>query len=209
MNGKIEGGMGGGVERKENVSEAISQTVTKFKDKWPDVEVLQNGPDIITIGVKGKRMTREVEDQIYAEILGDLEEHGYKCENDNGAPGGWSGDSYGEETYEQADSWKVTKVPFLDKEPNKNASEWFAEMKDDELLDWWCQYGTGEQASYYRGVPRTTAQLEIKKRGLIEAANKKEDELRAYGRKVMKESGVKAWRMVRTSDLSKKPNLPE
>lgn len=201
----------GNVEQQESISKRISKTVAEFKNKWPDVEVLQNGPDIIIIGVKGPRMTREIEDQIYYEILGALEEHGLKCEVDNGAPGGWSGDSYGEATYEQANSWKVTKIDHSSsKEPNKTAQELFEECNDNDLLEWWWQYGQGEQAAYYRGVPRSTAQNEIKKRGLTEVAHKMEKERRAYGVQQMGgHKGWAEWRMIRSSESPKKPNLPE
>lgn len=99
---------------RAQVAEAVQSTVKKFEGKWPDeVEVTLNQYEYspgthITILVKGAKMTREREDAIYEEVLGDLKTQGYKVNPDSGAPGGFEG-SYGSEDYQQADSWLVTK----------------------------------------------------------------------------------------------------
>jgi hypothetical protein len=96
----------------QDVAEAIKATVEKFHGKYPDVEVTQTEYESlvthITILTKGSNMTREREDKIYEEVLGDLRNKGFKVEADSGAPGGFDG-SYGDEDYQQADSWRVTK----------------------------------------------------------------------------------------------------
>jgi len=40
----------------------------------------------------------------------------------------------------------------------------FATMSDDDLVDWWRQYGL--QAEWYRDVPRRSCWAEIRRRGL-------------------------------------------
>ena len=105
--------MRGEPKRKDStihVAEAIESTVKEFSSKWPDVEVTQQkyNSSVITILVKGAQMTREREDKIYEEILGHLKNKGFKVENAPGGPCGFEG-SYGDEDYQEADSWKVTE----------------------------------------------------------------------------------------------------
>ena len=42
----------------------------------------------------------------------------------------------------------------------------FSRMDDIALLDWFCQYGQGRQAPFYRQVPRRAAAAEMQRRGL-------------------------------------------
>lgn len=46
----------------------------------------------------------------------------------------------------------------------------FAEMSDQDLLFWWWQYGSKQQAAWYRNVPRRKAYAEIERRNLVEQA---------------------------------------
>ena len=42
----------------------------------------------------------------------------------------------------------------------------FSRMDDQSLMDWFCQYGQGRQAPFYRQVPRRAAAAEMRRRGL-------------------------------------------
>lgn len=93
---------------KNEVEETLDDVVSVFDDKWPGVKLI-NIDGKLAIRLSGPNITHELEDEVYASVEGHLKKLGYELDQGSHS-GGWSGDTYGNEDFEQGDRFGLKQL---------------------------------------------------------------------------------------------------